>query len=663
MKALGKNRFGGWRVLASILLTTLPTVALSQGRPDIIWVKGGHSYSVNSVAYSPDGELLGSGSSDRTIKIWRQDGTFIRTLAIPYDFNHQLFDVLSVAISPDSTLIAAGVQQTIGGGQCTSAVHIWRISDGQLVQTFTGYAVGDVTNTGVTSVAFSSDGQYLASGSKDRSVKVWRMSNGTLVSNRSDHAQQVNAVAFSPEGQWLGSASNDRTAKLYRTSDWGLERTLTGHGDYVFSLAFSPDSKHLATGSWDQTVRIWNVIDGSLLFSLPHGSGILAVAFVPNGKTLASGAYDHSIKLWDPKRGVLVDTLLGHNASVLTLAFAPDSRMLASGSWYPEFAIKLWWSDSRTLAPGSRYPAHTTKLWSPSQPAAPPTVTNHSTSIYELIFTANGRLISGADTTARFWDALTGQFLNTINATASVTTMALSPDGQLIALPGANHTVKIYRTSDGTLIQTLVGHTQDITGLAFSHDGSLLASGAFFDGNNDVIKLWNVSNWTLVRELSGPFLFGPFMAVNFSADDALISASCESVPAVWHVSDGTFIRTFPVSGLTRFSPDGTLLAIASNPIHVYRTSDWLQVASLSDQNQALAFTPDGQYLAAGGPSQMQFWRVSDWTLQLSYNQELGYPGRGVSSLAFSADGTRFAYGRIDAVVAVATNPLIAKASH
>src|SRR6266481_6686005 len=199
MKQLGKNHLLQRSLIASALLLVLPAMALSQGRPNILWASGGHSDSVNSIAYSPDGQLLVSGSSDRTVKLWRQDGTFIRSLAIPYDFNHQLFDVLSLAISPDSTLIAAGVQQTIGGGQCTSAVHIWRISDGQLVQTFTGYAVGDVTNTGVTSVAFSPDGQYLASGSKDRSVKVWRMANGTLVSSRSDHAQQVNAVAFSPD--------------------------------------------------------------------------------------------------------------------------------------------------------------------------------------------------------------------------------------------------------------------------------------------------------------------------------------------------------------------------------------------------------------------------------------------------------------------------------
>src|SRR5436309_1072312 len=201
VKPLGKNPFRGWRLIASTLLTIVPAIAFSQGRPDIIWAKAGHSQSVNSVAYSPDGQLLVSGSSDRTIKLWRQDGTFIRTLAIPYDINHQLFDVLSVAISPDSTLIAAGVQQTIGGGQFTSAIHIWRIPDGQLVQTFTGYAVGDVTNTGVSSVAFSPDGQYLASGSRDQSVKVWRMSHGNLVSSRSVHVQGVNSVEFTRNGE------------------------------------------------------------------------------------------------------------------------------------------------------------------------------------------------------------------------------------------------------------------------------------------------------------------------------------------------------------------------------------------------------------------------------------------------------------------------------
>jgi WD40 repeat protein len=226
MKALGKNRRSRWRLIASALLTVLPTVAFSQGRPGIVWASGGHSDSVNSVAYSPDGQLLVSGSSDRTIKLWRQDGTFIKSLSIPYNINAQLTDVRSVAVSPDGKLLAVGLRLFNGVSHTyTGAVEVWRISDSVLVQTLAGYGSGDITATGVNSVAFSPDGQYLASGSWDRLVKVWRVANGTLVISRSDHTQKVNAVAFSPDGQRLASASDDMTAKLYRTSDWGVERT------------------------------------------------------------------------------------------------------------------------------------------------------------------------------------------------------------------------------------------------------------------------------------------------------------------------------------------------------------------------------------------------------------------------------------------------------
>ena len=106
MKYWAKNAFRWWRVIASICLTAVPAIAFSQGRPNIVWFSGSHGNSVNSLAHSPDGQLLISGSSDRTIKLWRRDGTFIKTLSVPYDPNGQLNDVRSVAISPGGKLLA-----------------------------------------------------------------------------------------------------------------------------------------------------------------------------------------------------------------------------------------------------------------------------------------------------------------------------------------------------------------------------------------------------------------------------------------------------------------------------------------------------------------------------------------------------------------------------
>ena len=113
------------------------------------------------------------------------------------------------------------------------------------------------TGTWVDSVAFSSDSQTLASGSRDGIISLWRVSDGNLLRTLKGHMGSMVSVAFSPDGQTLASGSDDEIIRLWRISDGSLLRTLEGHLDVVYSVAFSPDGQTLASGSWDNTIRLW----------------------------------------------------------------------------------------------------------------------------------------------------------------------------------------------------------------------------------------------------------------------------------------------------------------------------------------------------------------------------------------------------------------------
>ena len=161
----------------------------------------GHAAPVNSVAWSPDGKTLASGSADKTVKLW--EGSSGKLLA---------------------TLLDAGP---------------------------------------VFSVAWSPDGKMVASGSWHKTVKLWEASSGKLLVTLAGHADRVFSVAFSPDGKTVASGSADKTVKLWEASSGKLLVTLAGHADRVFSVAWSPDGKTVASGSADKTVKSGNISAGN----------------------------------------------------------------------------------------------------------------------------------------------------------------------------------------------------------------------------------------------------------------------------------------------------------------------------------------------------------------------------------------------------------------
>jgi WD40 repeat protein/tRNA A-37 threonylcarbamoyl transferase component Bud32 len=281
-----------------------------------------HTWSVQCVTFSPDGELLASGSGDNMVRLWRvSDGSLLRTL------EGHASSVVSIAFSPDSLLLASG--------SWDKTVRLWRVSDGALLRTIEGH-----TND-IEIVTFSPDGRILASGSDENTVYLWRVTDGKLLRTLKGHTDWVWSVAFSPDGEMLASGSFDKTVRLWRVSDGALLRTIEGHTNDIEIVTFSPDGRILASGADDNMVRLWRVADGTLLRTLVgHTDWVRSVAFSPDGELLASGSDDRTVRLWRVSDGKLLCMLEGHKSYVESVAFSPNGELLASGSH--DGTIILW---------------------------------------------------------------------------------------------------------------------------------------------------------------------------------------------------------------------------------------------------------------------------------------------------------------------------------
>jgi DNA-binding beta-propeller fold protein YncE len=301
---------------------------------DLSYALQGHTGSVRSVSFSPDGRRIVSGSMDNTLRLW--DAATGKPIGSPLQGHTE---PVSVAFSPDGRRIVSGSMD--------NTLRLWDAVTGKPI----GSPLQGHTNS-VWSVAFSPDGRRIVSGSEDNTLRLWDAVTGKPIgSPLQGRTGSVFSVAFSPDGRRIVSGSEDNTLRLWDAATGKpIGSPLQGHTEPVISVAFSPDGLRIVSGSEDNTLRLWDAVTGKPIGSplQGHRSVVISVAFSPDGRRIVSGSGDNTLRLWDAATGKPIGSpLQGHTGWVVSVAFSPDGRRIVSGSW--DNTLRLW--DEETGAP------------------------------------------------------------------------------------------------------------------------------------------------------------------------------------------------------------------------------------------------------------------------------------------------------------------------
>jgi len=528
----------------------------------------GHTRPVTSVAVTPDGKQVISGSWDNTLKVWD-----LETGKELFPLRGHTRPVTSVAVTPDGKLAISG--------SWDKTLRVWDLETRKELSIIT---LKVPNRMGLLKLICTL-------------IKIPFLGKVVWLIFTFLRLGWVNALLVTPDGKQVILALGGFFC-LFRDSNlkvWNLEKgetvfPLKGHTDWVTMLAAIPNSKWVISDSWEKTLKVLNLEPGQELFSLKftaYSTWVKAVAVTPDGNRMISGSWDKTLKIWNLKLEKEIFHRAGHAAGVNTVAVIPDGKRVISGS--VDNTLKVW-----NLETGEEIVSLKVKCF--------------PTRITAFAVTLNGQqVIAGlSDKTIRVWNWQTGEEVLTIKGFASnVKALAITPDSQQVIAGLSDKTIKAWNWQTGEEILTLKGHAARVDSLAITSDGQQVISGSW----DNTIKVWDISKRKELFTLTGHTKRVNVVAVT-SDGKWIISASKDKTLKVWDLEKRKEHLT-----LTGHTERVTAVAVTSDSKRVI-SSSWdttLKVWDLSSGEVIASFTgeraleccavaPDGVTIIAGEAS-------------------------------------------------------------